>query len=176
VEAIVVNAAGCGAMLKEYGQLLQDDPRYAEPARAFSARVRDVSEFLVALPLARPTGELRLRVTYQDPCHLAHAQRIRQQPRELLRVIPGLQLVEMRDADRCCGSAGVYNVTQHELSLRLLQSKMANVVATGADVVASGNTGCLLQLAYGVRQAGLNVRVVHPVELLDEAYKESTYV
>lgn len=170
---IVVNAAGCGAMLKEYGDLLADDPAYAGRARAFSARVRDVSEFLVALPLERPDGQVRLRVTYQAPCHLIHAQRIAEAPLQLLRAIPGLELVSMAESDRCCGSAGIYNLTQRELSMRLLDRKIAHLAATGAQAVVSGNAGCLLQLRAGVRRAGLEMQVLHPIELLDAAYRRN---
>ena len=167
---IVVNSAGCGSMMKEYGDLLRDDPDYAERARAFSAKVRDISELLVELPFKPPVRELRLRVTYQDACHLAHGQKVRSAPREILWSIPGLQLVEMRDSDQCCGSAGTYNVTQPELSEMILAPKVKNVVATAADVVVVGNPGCLIQLEHGLRERGIKIRTAHPVDLLAEAY------
>jgi glycolate oxidase iron-sulfur subunit len=168
---IVVNAAGCGAMLKEYDRLLADDPAFAERARAFSRRVRDISEFLISFGIDRKMGRLDLRVTYDDPCHLLHAQGIRTAPRELLRAVPGIQLVELRDADRCCGSAGIYNITQPEMAERILEEKIANIVRSGAQVVATANPGCLLQIQAGLRARNLPIRTVHPVELLDQAYQ-----
>lgn len=168
---VLTNAGGCGAMLKGYGELLADDPAYAERARRFASQVRDLSEFLVGLPVDRGLGELRWRVTYQDPCHLAHAQGVRKQPRDLLRAVPGLTLVEMAASDQCCGSAGVYNITQPELSQRILDRKMRNVAATRADYVVTANPGCLIQLRQGVRRAGLSASVLHVVDVLDEAYR-----
>ena len=170
-ETIVVNAAGCGATLKEYGELLGHDPTWAERARAFSARVRDLSEFLAELPLAPPRGRLEAQVTYQDACHLAHAQRIRQQPRDVLAAIPGLELSEMADADRCCGSAGIYNLTEPELAARFGAQKVDNVLATRADLVVSTNPGCLIQLRSGLRERGALTRAVHLADLLDAAYR-----
>ncbi len=170
-ETVVVNAAGCGSTMKEYGELFAAEPAYAEKAARFAAGVRDVSEFLLALPFERPTGRVEARVTYQDSCHLVHAQRIRSAPRELLNAIPGLELVEMEASDRCCGSAGIYNVTQPEMSRRLLEDKMDDALSTGCDVIATANPGCMLQLEAGVRLRGGGQRVVHLVELLDEAYR-----
>lgn len=170
-EAIIVNAAGCGATMKEYGALLAHDPQYAARAQAFSRQVKDIAEFLTEIPLRPPEGPIRKTVTYQDACHLAHAQRIREPPRRLLRSIPGLKLVEMREADWCCGSAGVYNLVHYEMSMKLLDQKMAHIAATGAEIIAAGNAGCIIQLAYGVRRKGLRAEVVHPVELLDRSYR-----
>jgi glycolate oxidase iron-sulfur subunit len=165
---IVVNSAGCGAMLKDYAHHFRDDPDWAPRAAAFSGRVKDVTEFLAGrpLPLRR---RLDLRVTYQEPCHLAHAQRIRQQPRALLRSIPGVQLVEMDESTLCCGSAGIYNVTNPKESGQLQQRKLANARATEAQVVATANPGCLLQLQSGARAENTNLQIKHIVELLDEA-------
>jgi glycolate oxidase iron-sulfur subunit len=171
-EWIVVNAAGCGAALKEYGELLAHDPAWAERARAFSARVRDLSEALAALPPERPPGRLDARVVYQDACHLIHAQRIRQQPRDVLKRIPGLELVEMQDGDRCCGSAGIYNLTEPEMAERLGEQKVANVEQIEADVVVSGNPGCLIQLRAGLARRGSRTRAVHLADLLDAAYRD----
>ena len=172
LDAIIINAAGCGAMLKEYGELLHDDPVYAARAQAFSARVKDIHEYLAELPLDPPQSAPRpLRVTYQDACHLRHAQRIQVQPRQVLRSIPGLELVEMNQSDWCCGSAGVYNVTQPDLSARILVGKMDNVEQAHAEILAAGNPGCILQLQAGVAQRGLPMRVTHPILLLDEAYQ-----
>lgn len=171
LDRIVINAAGCGSTLKEYGDLLADDPRYADKARRFSALVRDINELLVELEFRRPRRGLRRRVTYQDACHLAHAQRIREQPRAILRSIPGLELVEMPASDTCCGSAGIYNVTQPASASMLLERKMQSIMATGADLVAVSNPGCAIQIAAGIRRQGASVRVVHPVDLLHGAYR-----
>jgi glycolate oxidase iron-sulfur subunit len=170
VEAVIINAAGCGSTLKEYGDLLADDPEYAEKAAHFSSLVRDITEFLVELPFQEGLGRLERRVTYQDSCHLAHAQRITAPPRQLLKAIPGLELVEMENADRCCGSAGIYNVTHREMSSRLLADKMRAVAATGASAVVTANPGCMLQLEAGLRLHRLQGTVAHVVEVLDEAY------
>jgi glycolate oxidase iron-sulfur subunit len=170
LSAIIVNAAGCGAMLKEYGALLADDPAYAERAGAFSAKVRDITEFLAGMPLVRPCGEVRGRVTYHDACHLVHGQGVREAPRAVLRRIPGVELVEMTDSDVCCGSAGSYNLTEPEMAQRLRTRKVENIRATGVTCVAAANPGCAMQIQAGLRHAGLDVAVVHPVELLDQAY------
>ena len=170
VEAVVVNSAGCGSTMKEYGELLEQDPEYAEKARRFSAMVRDVSEFLTALPLVPPQGTVAGRVTYQDSCHLVHAQKVLSAPREILRSIPGLELIELESPDRCCGSAGIYSFAQREMSMRLLDEKMRDVTATDANTIATANPGCMLQLEAGLRRQGLAGRVVHIVELLDESY------
>lgn len=167
-DAVIVNAAGCGAAMKEYGELLADDPAYAQRASAFAARVRDALEFVAGheLPPRRPVNAL---VTYQDSCHLAHAQGVRDAPRRLLQSVPGVEFREMDAPDRCCGSAGFYSVTQPQMSSRLLDEKMLDVRRTGAQVVATANPGCMMQLELGVRRAGLDARVVHVIELLDEA-------
>jgi len=165
---VVVNSAGCGAMLKEYAHHFRDEPQWSERARAFSARVKDVSEFLVTRPLPM-RQRLEATVTYQDPCHLAHAQRISRQPRELLKSIPGVELREMAESTLCCGSAGVYNVTNPDESMQLQQRKLDNSLKTGAGVIATGNPGCLLQLRAGLAARHSDVQVKHVVELLDEA-------
>jgi glycolate oxidase iron-sulfur subunit len=169
LEVIVVNSAGCGAMLKEYGQLLKDDPLYRERAVAFSDKVRDISEFLAGLPPDISLATLPLRVAYDDPCHLLHGQGISREPRQLLQRIPGIELVPLPESDWCCGSAGTYNLTQPEMSQRLLERKMHHIAAVEPDVIASGNPGCLLQLGWGVRRSGLRAEVVHPIELIDRA-------
>jgi glycolate oxidase iron-sulfur subunit len=171
VDAIIVNAAGCGAQLKEYGHLLHDDPVYAERAAAFSAKVKDITEYLAGLELNPEMGCLPLTVTYQEPCHLAHAQRITKQPRSLLKQIPGLRLVEMEESALCCGSAGIYNVIQPAMSDALGQRKVRHALATGAEVVVSANPGCMIQLQANLKAAGSRMRVRHLVELLDEAYQ-----
>jgi glycolate dehydrogenase iron-sulfur subunit len=170
LDAIIINAAGCGSTLKEYGHLLVDDPEYAERARAFAERVKDVNEFLASIELVPPTNPVPLKITYQDPCHLVHGQGIRNQPRQLLKMIPGLELVEMKDSDVCCGSAGIYNLTHPDLSTRVLEQKMTNVLATGAAAIVAPNPGCSMQLAYGARQSGARLAQYHVVDLLDRAY------
>ena len=166
--AIVVNSAGCGAMLKDYGHHFRDDPEWAARAKAFSTRVKDVTEFLAGrtLPMRR---NLDIAVTYQEPCHLAHAQRIVQPPRALLRAIPGLELREMAESTLCCGSAGVYNLTNPVESRQLQQRKLDHAAATSAEVIVTANPGCLIQLQSGLAERGASTRVRHLVELLDEA-------
>ena len=170
VDAVVVNAAGCGAAMKEYGHLLRDDPIYAEKAKRFSSIVKDAAQFLGDLGLVGKLAPLKMTVTYQDPCHLAHGQRVRSQPRNLLKAIPGLQLNEMDGSDRCCGSAGIYNITHPGMSQHLLKEKMQSVAATQADAVVAPNPGCMLQLRYGSQQYGPEVKVYHLMDLLDRAY------
>lgn len=171
IDALVVPSAGCGSTMKEYGDLLADDPIYAERARRLSAMVVDITEYLAALPLEPPTGTLSMRVTYQDACHLAHAQRITAAPRLVLQSIPGLELVEMEDPARCCGAAGLYSTLQRRMSKRLLESKVGSVVDTGAEVVVTANPGCMVQLEAGLRRMERAVRVCHVADLLDEAYR-----
>ncbi len=170
-DAIVSNSAGCGAMLKEYGELLAGDAAYASAAQQFAAQVRDITEFLASIELNRQMGAVDAVVTYQDACHLAHGQRIRGAPRKLLTAIPGLTLQEMAGADICCGSAGSYNIVQNEMSLQILAHKMEAVNRTRATIIATANPGCELQLEAGVRLHGNHQRVMHVVELLDLAYR-----
>ena len=169
-DAIITNAAGCGSTLKEYDALLEDDPEYAGQARRFSALMRDVTEFLASIELNPAMKPIHAIVTYQDSCHLAHGQKIRSAPRKLLAAIPGLTLREMAGADLCCGSAGVYNVVENEMAMRILAGKMESVNASGANIVATANPGCMLQLQTGARLYGTGQRVMHVVELLDRAY------
>jgi glycolate oxidase iron-sulfur subunit len=170
-DAIITNAAGCSSNLKQYGDLLGEDRAYAEKARTFSAKVKDVTEFLANIGLREPQKRLRSRVTYQDPCHLAHAQRVRSAPRELLKTV-GAEIVELPHPDQCCGSAGTYNVTQNELSMKILAAKMDDVasVLPAAEVIVTANVGCMLQMNAGVQQRGLKLPVKHVVELLNECY------
>ena len=170
VATIVVNAAGCGAHMKGYAHLLREDPAWRERAAAFATRVADVTEVLTRRPLAGPLGPLRMRVTYHDPCHLAHGQKVRSQPRALLRAVPGLELVELRESEMCCGSAGLYNLTEPEMARRLLERKVTHLAATGAEAVVTANPGCILQIAAGLRTRRVPMRVLHVVELLDRAY------
>jgi glycolate oxidase iron-sulfur subunit len=170
-DAVVVNAAGCGSTIKEYGHLLHDDAEWSAKAEAFSAKVRDISEYIAGLELN--TADLKpvnLTVTYQEPCHLAHAQRITAQPRKLLKQIPGLKLVEMAESSLCCGSAGIYNVTQPAMAAQLGNRKIDNAERTKADVVVTANPGCHLQLAGGLNQRGSQMKVLHIAEVLDMAY------
>lgn len=169
-EFVVTNAAGCGAMMKEYGNLLRDDPAWAERAAGVSAKVRDVSELLAAAGPKPPVAAVPATVTYDAPCHLLHAQRISAQPLQILRAIPGLDLVPLTDADQCCGAAGIYNLIEPETSDAVLSPKLRNIEATGAAFVATGNPGCLMQIGAGLRSARVNAHAVHPVDLLDEAY------
>ncbi len=171
VDAIVVNAAGCGSTLKEYGHLLHDDPAWAERAVAFSAKVRDISEYLDGLALnTHDMRPVNLNVTYQEPCHLVHAQRISNAPRKLMRAIPGLTLREMPESSMCCGSAGIYNVTQPEMAARLGRRKVDNALTTGADIIVTANPGCHLQLTGELRTRATQTQVLHIVQLLDLAY------
>jgi len=169
-DAIITNAGGCGSTLKEYGELLEHDPVYAEKARRFSTRVKDVNEFLDSIELNPDMQALPVTVTYQDSCHLAHGQRIRSAPRKLLGAIPKLELREMTRSDLCCGSAGIYNLVHTDMALSLLRQKMDCVNATGAQMIVTANPGCMLQLRAGVRMFGHGQKVAHVVELLDQAY------
>ncbi|HEY7466751.1 MAG TPA: heterodisulfide reductase-related iron-sulfur binding cluster, partial [Dehalococcoidia bacterium] len=166
---IVVNAAGCGSAMKEYAELFEGDEAWQSKAHRFVDGVRDVTELLSEIGFVAPTGRVEAKVTYQDSCHLVHAQRVRNAPRELLRSIPGLELVEMTAPDRCCGSAGIYNLTQTEMSRRVLDDKMLDVMSTHCDVISTANPGCMLQLDLGVRLNGGSQEVVHVVDLLDRA-------
>ncbi len=169
-DVILVNAAGCGAHLRSYAHLLEDRPNWAERAAALASRVRDVSEYMQSIVGEETFGDLAMRVTYQDPCHLAHAQGIRAQPRALLSKVRGLELVEMAGADVCCGSAGYYNLAQPDYADRLLEPKIDAILATRPDAVVTGNPGCMLQLAAGLRSRGrADIPVLHVVEVLDRA-------
>ena len=168
---IVTDCATCGSTLKAYAQLLADDPDWARRAAEFSGKVQDVSEYLASIPLQKPKGRFEARVTYHDPCHLRRGQGVWQQPRTLLQLIDGVEFVELPEADWCCGSAGSQLITHYETSLKVLDRKMDNLARTGAGYIASGCPGCQMQLNVGVRRHGLKVQVVHPIELLDQAYR-----
>jgi glycolate oxidase iron-sulfur subunit len=170
-DAIITNAAGCGSTLKEYDELLEGDPKYAQKAVQFKALMKDVTEFLASIELNRHMGVLHYSVTYQDSCHLAHGQKIKSAPRMLLRVVPGLEFREMPMSDLCCGSAGIYNVLQPDMAAAVLATKMGYVNTTNPDVIATANPGCMLQLQNGAKLHGRGQRVLHVVEILDEAYK-----
>jgi glycolate oxidase iron-sulfur subunit len=171
VDTVIINAAGCGSNVKEYGHLLRDDPQYAERAKAFAAKCRDVSEFLAELQPRATRHPLRLRVAYHDACHLQHAQGIRSQPRALLGRIPQLQLLEIPEAAICCGSAGIYNLVQPEAAAQLGDRKAGHLARLDADVVVSGNPGCLLQLRSAIVRSGRKLPVRHIIELLDASIR-----
>jgi glycolate oxidase iron-sulfur subunit len=174
-DAVITNAAGCGSVLKEYPLLFEEEDRdYLEPAQTFSGKLRDVTEFLAGIDFNKEFAVTRVRATYQDSCHLGHAQRIRSAPRKLLAAVPGLELVELKESEICCGSAGIYNVVHNDLAEKLLQNKMRRIEETKADLILTANPGCLLQLRAGVSRAGGERRVLHVVELLDEAYTSLT--
>jgi glycolate oxidase iron-sulfur subunit len=169
---VVVNSAGCGAVMKEYGHLLEHDPEYAERAARLAHGVRDLSEVLAERGprRGRPVG---LRVTADAPCHQLHAQGLADAPAAVLDAVPGLAVIPLRAADECCGGAGVYAITHPDLGGRIGADKVDAVVETGADVVVTGNPGCIMQIGAGLRMAGARCRVLHPVELLDESYRRS---
>jgi glycolate oxidase iron-sulfur subunit len=168
---IAVNAAGCGAMMKDYGHLLRDDPDWSERAARVGAKVRDVSELLVAAGPV-PGGRLPLKVTYDAPCHLHHAQRVTDAPLAVLRAIPGLDLVPLPDADRCCGGAGIYNLVHPDIAADVLRPKVENIRASGAVLLATGNPGCHMQIGAGTIKAGVSTRCIHPVDLLERSYND----
>jgi glycolate oxidase iron-sulfur subunit len=170
VDAVVVNTSGCGAHMKAYGALLADDPAWAERARRFAATVQDISELLAKAPLRGPLRAVPMTATYHDPCHVVHGQKIKKEPRQLLAQVPGLTLVELPESDWCCGSAGIYNLTQPEMATRLLARKVGHVESTGAQAVVTANPGCILQIQQGLRERGREVAVLHLVEILDRAY------
>jgi glycolate oxidase iron-sulfur subunit len=170
VETIITDCATCGSSLKEYPHWLADDPEYAERAKEFAARVRDISEFLDEIGIRPPEGKVNARVTYHDPCHLCRAQDIREQPRKMLEAA-GVELVEMEGADTCCGSAGTQLITHYHTSVGILERKMDGVAATEAEIVASGCPGCQMQLGLGVKRRGLKAKVVHPSQVLAQAYR-----
>lgn len=170
VDAVIVNTSGCGAHMKGYGSLLAEDPAWAERARRFAGRVKDIAEFLAAEPLRGPLRPVAMTVTYHDPCHVVHGQKIRKEPRTLLAQVPGLRVVDLPEADWCCGSAGIYNLTEPEMAARIQARKVKNVLATNADAVVTANPGCILQIQQGLAEAGAGVRVLHLVDILDLAY------
>ncbi len=170
VDAIITDCATCGSTLKEYGSFLSVDDEWAPRAKDFSAKVYDISEFLARIPLLPPPGRVEGTVTYHDPCHLRRAQGVWKEPRQLLEMIDGLELREMPAADSCCGSAGSQLISHYETSLKVLKRETDNMAKTGADMVASGCPGCQMQLSVGIRRQGLEMKVVHPIELLDRAY------
>jgi glycolate oxidase iron-sulfur subunit len=170
-DAIILAVSGCGAMLHEYGDMFEDDPALGERARAFSEKAVDVTVFLARIGLRTARHPQPQQVAYHHPCHLVHALKVRGEPLSVLDAIENVETVPLRESDWCCGSAGSYNLTQTELSMRLLDRKMENVRAAGAPVLCTGNPGCQIQIAYGARERGMDLRIAHPVVLLDEAYR-----
>jgi glycolate oxidase iron-sulfur subunit len=170
-DAILTNAAGCGSTLKEYGELLEHDEAYHSRALAFQSKMKDINEFLASIELRPPAKPMSVAVTYQDSCHLCHGQKVRLQPRKLIRSIPGVQLKEMAMSDLCCGSAGIYNIVHNDMAMSLLENKMRAVNATGAEYIVTANPGCMIQLQAGARLHGKDQQVMHVVELLDKAYR-----
>jgi glycolate oxidase iron-sulfur subunit len=175
-DAIVSNAGGCGSHLRRYGPLLEDDPVYRDRARLWDTRLRDIQEWLAEIECRAPvaTAAERVTVTYHESCHLVHGQKITRQPRALLRMIPGVSLVELPEAAWCCGSAGVYAITQPEQAELLLRRKVANIISTGAQYVAAANPGCQLQISRGLADEGARIEVIHPISLLAHAYRRET--
>jgi glycolate oxidase iron-sulfur subunit len=169
LDTIVINAAGCGSAMKRYGHLLRKEPDYAERAKAFSAKCRDISEVLVELEPRAPRGRIDTRVAYHDACHLQHAQGVRVQPRTLLQGIPGVEVRDVAESEICCGSAGIYNMLEPEAATQLRDRKVANIMRTEPDAIVSSNPGCLLQIATGFDKAGRHVPVMHLIELLDRS-------
>jgi len=170
VDAVVVNTSGCGAHMKAYGTLLERDPAWAERARRFAVRVQDIAEFLAREPLRGPLESVPMTVAYHDPCHVVHGQKIRTQPRQLLAQVPSLTIVPLAESEWCCGSAGIYNLTEPEMADRLLRRKIDHVLASRAEAIVTSNPGCILQIEKGLRDRGSPVRVLHLVEVLDRAY------
>ncbi|MET3695991.1 glycolate oxidase iron-sulfur subunit [Bacillus oleivorans] len=170
-EKIIVNAAGCGCMLKEYAELFREEPEWRKRAEEFSAKVEDISKYLYDTGYEKPKAEIKTRITYHDACHLAHGQGIRQEPRDLLLDIPGVEMVHMPNSDRCCGSAGIYNITNPDMASEILDRKMENV-PEDVEMISMGNPGCMLQMAMGVQKYGRNQKVVHTIQLLDWAYQK----
>jgi glycolate oxidase iron-sulfur subunit len=172
LDNVVVNAAGCGSTMKEYGYLLRDDPEYAETAKAFSAKVRDVSEFLQELGPVAERNPLPVTAAYHDACHLAHAQGVRKQPRQTLKQIPGMNVKEIREAEICCGSAGIYNMVEPEPAAELGERKANNILKTGAQIIVTSNPGCMLQIQSSLKKMGHGgLPMAHPVEVLDASLR-----
>ncbi len=173
LDAIVVNSAGCGAFMKEYGELFEDDKEFREKAENISRLTKDVNEFLCEIDFKKPNVELNLKVTYHDACHLAHTQRITTQPRKIIKSLNGIDFVELNEATWCCGSAGIYNILRYDDSMKILERKIKNILETNAEIVLTANPGCHAQIEYGLKKANANIKVMHPVTILNLAYKLS---
>lgn len=174
LDAVITNAAGCGSHLKTYGHLLHHDEAYAERAAQWDRKLKDIHQWLAEIGITPPgPGIEPLKVTYHEACHLCHGQKITAQPRQVLKAIPGLELVELPESTWCCGSAGIYNITQPEMSQQLLQRKLEQVDKTGAPLVATANPGCLVQIVSGLKNSGRDIEAAHPITLLARAYREA---
>jgi len=171
VDYVVINSAGCGSFMKDYGHFLADDQEYAKKAQQFSNKVLDISEFLAEIGYDKPEHALDVKVTYHEPCHLVHGQKVKDPPREIIKSVPGINYAELPESDWCCGSAGIYNITQYNASMELLERKMNNINKVDVDYVVTGNPGCLLQLLYGAKKFRTDVKIIHPVTLLNMSYK-----
>jgi glycolate oxidase iron-sulfur subunit len=171
VDLIAVNVAGCGSTLKEYGYLLRDDPAYAGRAQSFAAKVRDISEVLAEIEPTAPRYPLPLRIAYHDACHLSHAQGVRRQPRDVLRTIPDLEVVDIPEGDICCGSAGIYNLVEPETARALGERKARNILSTNCDAIVASNPGCLMQISAALRRIGKPIPILHPIELIDASIR-----
>jgi glycolate oxidase iron-sulfur subunit len=171
LDAVIVNAAGCGSTMKEYGYLLRDDPEYAQRAEAFSEKVKDVSEFLAELEPVADRHPLPVPIAYHDACHLGHAQGVRKQPRQVLKEVPGLEIREIKEAEICCGSAGIYNMVEPEPAAELGERKAKNVLATGARMLVTSNPGCILQIQASLKKMGHDMLARHPMEILDASIR-----
>ena len=171
VDAFIINSAGCGSAIKEYSDLLSKDKDYSEKARRLSEKTKDIMEFIDEIGINHEFNDLNMKITYQDACHISHGQKIRSAPRNVLSKIPGIEIVEMRNSDTCCGSAGVYNILQPDLAEDILEKKIENIENTDAECVVAGNPGCLLQIQKGLREKNQNISMAHPVEILEKALK-----
>jgi glycolate oxidase iron-sulfur subunit len=169
-EAIVINSAGCGAFMKDYGRTLADDPQYASKARSLSGKIKDLTEFLISIDFKKPHRPFHKRVAYHDACHLAHAQHIFAEPRTILQSLPGIDIVELPEASWCCGSAGIYNIVRYDDSIQLLNRKMKNIQTTDADIIIANNPGCLAQMRHGLDLFGVKGEIIHLATLLKRAY------
>ncbi|MDD8016749.1 MAG: (Fe-S)-binding protein [Bacteroidota bacterium] len=170
LDAIVMNSAGCGALMKEYGEYLKDDPKYFQKAQKLSNKVKDLSEFLIGIGLKKTERKFTKRVTYHDACHLIHAQKIYKEPREIIQSIPGIQYIELNEASWCCGSAGIYNVVNYSDSMKILDRKMENILSANPEYIVTTNPGCITQIAYGCKTRNLGTQVIHLATLLREIY------
>lgn len=169
VDSFIINSAGCGSAIKEYAYLLSEDPYYSQKAKRLAEKTKDIMEFIDEIGIDRNLNDLKMKITYQDACHISHGQNIRSAPRNILSKIPGLELIEMKNSDTCCGSAGIYNILQPDLAEDILAKKIESIENTSAECIVAGNPGCLLQIQKGLRERNRNLRIAHPIEILDKA-------
>lgn len=169
VDAFIINSAGCGSAVKEYAYLLSEDPNYSQKAKRLAEKTKDIMEFIDEIGIDRNLNDLNMKITYQDACHISHGQNIRSAPRNILSKIPGLELIEMKNSDTCCGSAGLYNILQPDLAEDILAKKIESIENTSAECIVAGNPGCLLQIQKGLRERKRNLKIAHPIEILDKS-------